>query len=126
MSSVRQFGLQLSPTYTSLSESRFREFMDAISPLQDLKFDNTLGALLIGLIVSITYVFTPPLSESPACSTCMPRSLFGLTTLQTYLYYREFGPWLIRSTTHVSTKVNYEKDKLALKWLVGIVWYSYI
>ncbi|GJJ13350.1 hypothetical protein Clacol_007602 [Clathrus columnatus] len=48
-------------------------------------FDNTLGALLIGLIVST--------------------ALFGLTTLQTYLYF-----------------INYIKDRLSLKFLVASLW----
>jgi len=51
----------------------------------NLKFDNSLGALLVGLIVSTT--------------------LFGLTSLQTYLYF-----------------VNYTKDRAAFKWLVGLLW----
>jgi len=59
--------------------------MASISPFQGLKFDNTLGAMLIGVLVSTT--------------------LFGLTTLQTYLYY-----------------CNYTKDRAAFKWLVASVW----
>ncbi|KAF8521047.1 hypothetical protein JB92DRAFT_3111420 [Gautieria morchelliformis] len=54
--------------------------MASIASLQGLKFDNTLGAMLVGVLVSTT--------------------LFGLTTLQTYLYY-----------------VNYAKDRAAFKWL---------
>lgn len=49
------------------------------------KFNDTLGALLIGLIISTT--------------------LFGLTTLQTYLYF-----------------LNYIKDRLSLKFLVVSLW----
>ncbi|KAF8588958.1 hypothetical protein K439DRAFT_516835 [Ramaria rubella] len=61
--------------------------MASIPSFQNLKFDNSLGALLIGLLVSTT--------------------LFGLTTLQSYLYF-----------------VNYAKDRAAFKWLVGVLWWE--
>jgi len=59
--------------------------MATIPSLQNMKFDNSLGAMLIGVLISTT--------------------LFGLTTLQSYLYY-----------------LNYGRDRAAFKWLVGILW----
>lgn len=54
-------------------------------PFAHVKFDNSLGALLIGVIVSAI--------------------LFGLTSLQSYLYY-----------------TNYPRDRLSFKILVGALW----
>lgn len=55
----------------------------SLPPLPSL--NNTLGALFVGLVLST--------------------ALFGLTTMQTYIYF-----------------VNYPSDQTLLKWFVGVLW----